>query len=116
MRTTFPTENVDSGQSPKDSPNIPGALGGENEKDVKFPKRLRYRGKGKVLATIYKRQDCYRLYWRAQGGRQATSRFKDFPTYSAARQAGDKVGRGPGQGRPGGAALARAGHRRPGRA
>jgi len=50
--------------SPKDSPNIPGQLEGEGEQNVKFPKRLRHNGKGRVWATIYKRSDCFRLYWR----------------------------------------------------
>ena len=45
----------------KDSPNISGELESENEQGVKFPKRLRHRGKGRVLATIYKRPDGYRL-------------------------------------------------------
>jgi len=41
-----------------------GALEAESEQQVKFPKRLRHRGKGKVLATIYKTPAGYRLYWR----------------------------------------------------
>ena len=66
-------------------------MGSEDEQDVKFPKRLRYRGKGKVLATIYRRPDCYRLYWRARVDGKPRSQFKDFQTYSAARQKGDAV-------------------------
>jgi len=58
---------------------------------VKFPKRLRHRGKGKVLATIYKRPDFYRLYWRARVDGKPRSRMKDFATYSAAKREGDKV-------------------------
>jgi hypothetical protein len=30
----------------------------------KFPMKLRHKGKGKVLAIIYKRPKAYRLYWR----------------------------------------------------
>jgi hypothetical protein len=67
------------------------ALGDESEQNVKFPKRLRHRGKGKVLATIYRRPDCYRLYWRARVDGKPRSRFKDFPTYSAAKRAADKT-------------------------
>jgi integrase len=75
----------------KDSPNISWQLGSEDQTKVKFPKRLRYRGKGKVLATIYKRKNCYRLYWRARVEGKPKSLFKDFAGYSAAKQAGDKV-------------------------
>jgi hypothetical protein len=76
---------------PKDSPNISSELEGESEQVVKYPKRLRHKGKGKVLATIYKRSDCYRLYWRARVDGKPRSRFKDFGTYSAAKREGDKV-------------------------
>jgi integrase len=58
---------------------------------VKFPKRLRHRGKGKVLATIYKRADCYRVYWRARVDGNPVSRFKDFGTYAESKREGDKV-------------------------
>jgi integrase len=91
MRTSFPGENEDSLDGTKDSPNIPAELGNETEQDVKFPKRLRYRGKGRVLGTIYKRPEGYRLYWRARVDGKPRSRFKDFPTYSAAKREGDKV-------------------------
>jgi hypothetical protein len=91
MRTTFPIENGGSANLPKVSPNISEPLGSENESNVKFPKRLRHRGKGRVLATIYKRADCYRLYWRARVDGKPLSRFKDFPNYSEAKQAGDKT-------------------------
>ena len=57
MRTSFPQENGELAASPKDSPNILEALGGESEQNVKFPKRQRHRGK--VLVTIYRRPDCY---------------------------------------------------------
>jgi integrase len=43
-----------------------------------------------VLATIYKRPNCYRLYWRARVDGKPVSRFKDFPNYSEAKKAGDK--------------------------
>ena len=66
-------------------------FGGESEQNVKFPKRLRHRGKGKVLATIYKRPDCYRLYWRVRVDGKPCSRFKDLPSYSAAKRAADKT-------------------------
>jgi len=66
-------------------------LDSESERDVKFPKRLRHRGKGKVLATIYKRPDFYRLYWRARVDGKPKSQMKDFPTYSKAKREGDAV-------------------------
>src|SRR5258708_7495120 len=91
MRTSFPKENGDSATVPKDSPNNSGQLESENEQTVKFPKRLRNRGKGKVLATIYRRSDCYRLYWRTRVDGKPVSRFKDFATYSEAKREGDKV-------------------------
>jgi integrase len=59
---------------------------------VNFPKRLRYKGKGKVLATIYKRPHCYQLYWRQRDAHsKLKSWFKDFTTYSAAKKHGDTV-------------------------
>jgi len=60
---------------------------------LKFPKRLRHNGRGKVLATIYKRPEHpqYRLYWRARVDGKARSRMKDFAAYSEAKRAGDKV-------------------------
>jgi integrase len=92
--TNFPLEIEDSGLAPKDSPNISASLGPETEQDVKFPKRLRYKGKGKALATIYRREghpQPYRLYWRARVDGKPRSQFKDFPTYSAAKKKGDTV-------------------------
>jgi integrase len=93
----FPNENGISSQTPQDSPNITAELPGESEEAVKFPKRLRYKGKGKVLATIYKRpaHPPYRLYWRATtlneaGQSTRKSHTKDFATYSEAKRAGDK--------------------------
>ena len=58
---------------------------------MKFPKRLRHRGKGKVLATIYKLPDGYRLYWRERVDGKPKSQMKDFSTYSAAKREADKV-------------------------
>ena len=91
MRTTFPNENGGLDCIPKDSPNILEGLAGESEQSVKFPKRLRHRGKGKVLATIYKRPDFYRLYWRAKVDGKSRSRFKDFSNYSTAKRAADQT-------------------------
>jgi integrase len=58
---------------------------------VKFPKKLRHRGKGKVLATIYRLPDGYRLYWRERVDGKPKSRMKDFSTYSEVKREGDKV-------------------------
>jgi len=57
---------------------------------VKFPKRLRHKGKGRVLATIYKRPGCYRLYWRARIDGKPKSLMTDFGTYAEAKREGDK--------------------------
>lgn len=58
---------------------------------MKFPKKLRHNGKGRVLATIYKRPNSYRLYWRVRGADgKPRSRFKDFVRYADAKRAGDK--------------------------
>jgi integrase len=58
---------------------------------VKFPKRLRHKGKGKVLATIYKRPDgSYRLYWRARVDGRPKSLMKDYGTYAEAKREGDR--------------------------
>ena len=87
------SENDSTGDAPKDSPNISDGFGGEEEQNLKFPKRLRHNGRGKVLATIYKRPEHpqYRLYWRARVDGKARSRMKDFAAYSEAKRAGDKV-------------------------
>ena len=53
MRTIFPQENGESATASNHAPNVSGQLESESEQDVKYPKRLRHRGKGKVLATIY---------------------------------------------------------------
>jgi hypothetical protein len=76
---------------PKHSPNILVDLDAESDHNVKFPKKLRHRGKGRVLVTIYKRPDCYRVYWRVKVDGEPRSRFKDFATYSAAKKAADKT-------------------------
>jgi hypothetical protein len=43
----------------KHSQNISGGFDVESDRNVKFPKRLRHRGKGKVLATIYRLPSGY---------------------------------------------------------
>ncbi|MGB7770046.1 MAG: hypothetical protein WBN22_14520, partial [Verrucomicrobiia bacterium] len=61
---------------------------------MKFPKRLRHRGQGRVLATIYKGDhptQPYCLYWRVRVDGKARSRFKSFATYSEAKKAGEKI-------------------------
>jgi hypothetical protein len=80
MKTRFPPDSQGSGPNgaAKHSQNIPSGLEDESECTVKFPKRLRHRGNGKVLATIYKQPDCYRLYWRERVDGKPKSRMKDF--------------------------------------
>ena len=58
---------------------------------MKFPKRLRHRGQGKTLATIYRLAGAFRLYWRERVDGKPKSRMKDFSTYSEVKRAGDKV-------------------------
>ena len=58
---------------------------------MKFPKRLRHRGKGKVLATLYKRPNGYCLYWRVRVDGKPKSRMKDFKSYAEAKREGDRV-------------------------
>ena len=74
MRTSFPGENGESTSAPKILQTFPGHLETEIEQNVKFPKRLRHRGKGKVLVTIYKHTDSYRLYWRTRVGKDGVYR------------------------------------------
>jgi integrase len=73
-----------------------------SEQNVKWQKgtngiqklKLRYKGRGKALATIYRRPNQaqpYRLYWRARVDGKPRSRFADFTTYSAAKKRGDEV-------------------------
>jgi len=74
--------------------NISSGLGEQNETNVKFPKKLRHRGKGKVWATIYKTDHAtqpYMLYWRVRVEGKPRSQSKRFSTYSEARRAGEKV-------------------------
>ena len=94
MRTTSSEGNGEFETATKHSPNIPGQIGGENEESLKFPKKLRHKGRGKVWATIYKRPDQpqpYRLYWRVRVDGKPVSRMRDFDTYSGAKREGDKV-------------------------
>src|SRR5262249_14304108 len=92
--TIFPLENESTCKATKDSLNISEEFPEECAIVVKFPKRLRYRDRGKPLATIYKRpgqSQPYRLYWRARVDGKPRTHFRDFSTYSAAKKAGDKV-------------------------
>jgi len=75
---SFPNKSLVSGETP-------GA--DEKERPVKFPVKLKHRGR--VLARIYAQnaKQFYRLYWRIGG----KSRFKEFRTYSAAKQEGDAL-------------------------
>ena len=58
---------------------------------MKFPKRLRHRGKGRVLVTIYRVGSAYRVYWRARVDGVAKSRMRDFLSYAEAKREGDKL-------------------------
>jgi integrase len=91
MRTIFTKKTGESVVVPKVSPNIPDPLENENGQHVNFPKRLRHRGKGRVLVTIYKRPGSYRVYWRARVYGKPVSRFKDFPNYTESRREADKL-------------------------
>jgi hypothetical protein len=75
---------------PKDSQNILGRLDDQKEANMKFPKRLRYKGRGKVLATIYRtKSKKYCVYWRMTVDGKRRTRLKDFDTYSEAVKFGE---------------------------
>jgi len=63
MRTSFPQENGGSDVNPKHFPNILGQLNGQLEQKNKpeVPENIGS-GKRRVLATMYTRSGCYRLY------------------------------------------------------
>jgi len=79
---------------PKEKQNFSGGLDNESEVNVKFPKKLRHKGKGKVLARIYKSSDNptqpFNVYWRVRVDGKPRSRFKSFSTYSAALKFGNE--------------------------
>ena len=88
MRTTFPEEIEKSGapdtaltqETPESGPNP--------EKDVKFPKRIKFRGR--ELATIYrpsKSYPNYRVAWTAGGRRM----MKGFHRYGEAKSHADQL-------------------------
>jgi integrase len=60
---------------------------------MKFPRKLRHKGKGPVLATLYKRPDhTYRVYWRTRLEGKPVSRTRDFLRLNKAKAfAEDKV-------------------------
>jgi len=76
---------------PKVFPNNPGLLAGESERKMKFPMKLKYRGR--TLATIYGRNAAgyYRLYWRVRADGKPRSRMRDFASYSEAKAEGDRL-------------------------
>ena len=51
---------------------------------MKFPRRLRHNDRGKVLAIIYKRRDCYRVCWRSTVDGRRVGRSKEFRTFTKA--------------------------------
>jgi len=85
-------ENDEFSAAPEDSLSISGEFLAQSESNVKLPKKRRFNNRGRSLATICKRLDGYRLHWRQRGadGKPA-SRFKEFSTYTAAKQQGEKV-------------------------
>jgi len=63
-----------------------------SEAGVNFPRKLRHKGRGKPLATIYKRgPHCYRVTWRVRSDVDGKSvgTCKEFPTYAKARKFGE---------------------------
>jgi integrase len=73
---------------------FPGGSGEQSETNVKFPKRLRYRGRGKTLATIYKGDNPtqpYNVYWRVRVDGKPRSRFKSFASFTEAKRFADKI-------------------------
>jgi integrase len=84
MRTIFPQQIEDSGASDtvltQETPELDSAK-------VKFPKRIKHRGR--VLATIYKPKSypLYRVAWTIAGKRQ----MKAFERYGDAKRHADKL-------------------------
>ena len=69
-----------------------GDSAAESEVGVSFPRRLRHNNRGKVLAKIYKRPDCYRLTWRVTGmDGKRVGRQKEFRTYAEAARFGRRL-------------------------
>ena len=83
MRTIFPQQNEENG-----SPDTVPTQETPELAKVKFPKRIRHRGK--VLATIYakcKGRASYRLAWQVAGQRKMAS----FATYALAKHHADTL-------------------------
>jgi integrase len=88
MRTTFPRENEESGASDTVLTQETPESRAEPEKDVKFPKRIKFRGR--PLATIYrpsKHYPNYRVAWTAGGRRM----MKGFHRYGDAKSHADTL-------------------------
>ena len=79
---------VESANHPKEKQNILGGLDEPKEASMKFPKKLRYKDRGRVLARIYKSSDNpaqpFNVYWRVRVDGKPRSRFKSFAKYGAA--------------------------------
>lgn len=97
VSTVIPKENGESDTlsdpAPKEIQKTELGLDTQNETNVKFPEKLRYKKRGKVFATIYKKKDSpgYTLYYRAQVDGKRKSRFQEFKTYAEAKRMGDRV-------------------------
>jgi integrase len=75
---------------PANSEASDASLGEEEKPPMSFPVKLKHRGK--TFARIYKRPDCYRLYWRVrESNGKRKSRQKEFVKYSAAKKYGEDL-------------------------
>lgn len=87
MRTKIPQEIEGSGATDTVLTQETPESGAESERAVKFPKRVKFRGR--VLATIYKPKGypLYRVAWFVAGKR----RMQAFPRYSEAKRHADTL-------------------------
>lgn len=82
----FPEENELSGKSRTDSAQ--NAAESESEDNVRFPKRIKHRGK--VLAVIYGKSKAYPFY-RVAAYVAGKRRMSSYATYSQAKATADKL-------------------------
>jgi hypothetical protein len=75
---------------PSERQAFQAGLDNQDEASMKFPRRLRHKGQGKVWARIYKSKNTGRfvLYWRADVNGKRKQLLKEFRLYSEALKFG----------------------------
>jgi integrase len=92
MRTTFPIGNGETVPIDTVLTQKTDVQADEAEADVKFPKSIRHKGKGKVWAKIYAKSKSYPLYrvtWSARVNGKSRRMVKAFATYADAKRHAD---------------------------